>query len=200
MKIRITADCNNKLAKEFAKIFNLTYFSRSTGFNIFDPVQRSKFVDVTENYDFTINLTNGGNFSAVNLLCEIEEHCNTNQIDHKVFNIGSYICFGLIHAPQSKYPVEKAALKFAHERIVNSFIYHRGYLDSYLLNLNFIKGMSHNIEKNYKHLTLLSLDSIRKNVEFMLKHPNIKELSLQSKQPGNHRVNNGVGPLFPGAF
>jgi len=200
MKARVTADQNNLLAKEFSKLFDCDFYSRSTGFDITNKAQREVYLENTSNYNISIHISNGGNFSGANLLCELENHCYQTQTHHKVFNIGSYICFGLINAPQSKYPVEKAALKFAHERIVNSYVYHKGYLDSYLINLNFIKGMSHHIEQNYKHLTLLSLRDIRKNIEFMLNFSNIKELSLQSKQPGNHRVNNGIGPLLPGAF
>lgn len=200
MKARVTADQNNLLAKEFTKLFDCDFYSRSTGFDITNKAQREAYLENTSNYNISIHITNGGDFSAANLLCDLENYCYESKIDHKVFSIGSYICFSLINAPQSKYPIEKAALKFAHERIVNSYVYHQGYLDSYLINLNFIKGMSNHIEKHYKHLSLLSLKDIRKNIEFMLNFPHVKELSLQSKQPGNHRINDGIGPVFPGSF
>lgn len=200
MKARLTASKNNLLAKEFAKIFDCDFYSRSTGFNVIDSVQRQSYLENTNKYDISINITNGGDFSATSLLCELENYCYQTQTHHKAFSIGSYINFALVHAPQSKYPVEKAALRFCHNRIVNSYIYHQGYLDSYLINCNFIKDMSKNIEEHYKHLSLLSLQDIRKNIQYMLDFPNVKELSLQSKQPGNHRINDGIGPLFPGLF
>ena len=198
MKVRITASKDNLLSKEFNKIFDCEFFSRSTDFDIRNADSRQEFIEQTSAYDMTVNLTNGGDFSATNLLCELETYCFKSEINHKVFNIGSYICMGLVHAPTSKYPVEKAALKFAHKKITNSYIFHGGYLDSYLLSLNFIKDMSSHIENHYTHLNLLELADIGKNIKFMIDNSNIKELSLQSNQPGNHRINDGVGPILPG--
>lgn len=200
MKARVTCNQKNLLGQEFGHFFDCTYMSRSTGFDITQVPDRRHFLESTSQYDWTINITNGGDFSASSLLCELESYCYVNQLDHKVFNIGSYICLAMIDAPTSKYPAEKAALKFSHRKIAYSYAYHQGYLDSYLLSLNFIKGMSDVIEREYTHLNTLSLDSINQNIKYILENPNIKEMCLQYKQPGNHRINNGVGPVLPAMF
>lgn len=200
MKARLTCNSNNLLGQQFKDFFNCDFFSRSSGFDVTNVLNREEFIKDTPNYQWTINITNGGDFSASCLLCELEKYCYAQSHDHKVFNIGSYICLGLINAPGTKYPSEKASLKFCHERIAYSFAYHQGHLDSYLLNLNFIQSMSAHIENYYTHLKTLSLKNINENIKFMLDNPNIKQLSVQSKQPGNHRINDGIGPIFPGMF
>jgi hypothetical protein len=200
MKARITCDRNHPLGNLFEDFFNLTYFSQSSGFNFTNPDDVKFFAIETEKYDWTINLSRAMRFGGTNLLCSIEEHCNEHNIKHKIFNIGSYISFALLNMPHTSYDVEKASLKFAHRKIANEYLFHSKNLDSYLMNLNYIEKLSTDVEKNYKHVDVLSLNSIKKNIKFILDNPEIKELSLQYKQPGNHRINNGIGPIFPGMF
>ena len=73
-------------------------------------------------------------------------------------------------------------------------------LDSYLINLGHLQEISVDIHNHYQHLNTLALSEVIKNVKFMLDRPYIKELSVQYKQPGNHRVNDGIGLILPGLF
>lgn len=198
MKARVTSHFNHPIGKLFTEFFDCDFYSRRTGFDLNSDT--TSFINDTENYDWTINLARGTKFGGVKLLTDLSDHCHKNQLHHKVFNIGSYISFLLLDMPHSSYDVEKAALKFAHKKIANEYLFHHGTLDSYLLNLNYIEELSEDVAKNYKHLHVLSLDSVKNNVNFMIMNSTIKELSLQYNQPGNHRVNNGRGLILAGMF
>jgi hypothetical protein len=200
MKARITCNKDHPIGKLFSNFFDLEYVSRSTNFDLTNPSHIEDFVKQIEKYEWTINLSRGMSFGGVNLLCSLESYCNKFQIEHKVFNIGSYISFALLDMPNSLYDVEKVALKYAHRKIANERLFYSKTLDSYLLNLNYIETLSKDVIKNYNHIDVLSLESINNNIKFILDNPSIKELSLQFKQPGNHRINNGIGPILPGMY
>ncbi len=199
MRARITCDSNHPLGSKFSQFFeNLDYFSRRTGFDIHNNL--TPFLNDTENYDITINFTRAMRFGQVKLLTMLDEHCDRNKIKHKVFNIGSYTSILMLNSPASSYDIEKASVKLAHRKIAFEHMFHNNYLDSYLLTLGHLDEISTDIHEHYTHLTTLSLNEVIKNVEFMLKHPMVKELSLQYKQPGNHRVNDGVGLIIPSIY
>jgi hypothetical protein len=142
----------------------------------------------------------GMRFGQTNLLAQLDEYCAVNRLPHKVFNIGSYVSILLLNNPKSSYEVEKAALKLTHRKVAYEHMFHDGMLDSYLINLGYLEKISVDVENHYGHLNTLKLDQVIKNVKFMLDRPSIKELSLQYNQPGNHRVNDGVGLIIPGLF
>ena len=133
------------------------------------------------------------------LLNNLDHYCNKNQIKHKVLNIGSYEGTLLMNHPDSGYDIEKATLKLAHRKIATEYMLFDGYLDSYLLNLNYLEH-SDNMAKYHPHIALLDFDSVMQNVKYMLERPLIKEMYLQYKQPGNFRVNDGIGIILPGVF
>lgn len=199
MKARITCDSNHPLGKLFETLFEVDYYSRSTGFDTRD-YDLSKFMDRTHEYDYTINFTRGMRFGQTNLLAQLDEYCAVNSLPHKVFNIGSYVSIVLLNNPKNSYEVEKAALKLTHRKVAYEHMFHNGMLDSYLINLGYLEKISIDVENHYGHLNTLKLDQVIKNVKFMLDRPSIKELSLQYNQPGNHRVNDGVGLIIPGLF
>lgn len=198
MKARIISHKEHPIGKLFTEFFDCDFYSRRTGFDLNGDT--SEFLSQTNSYDWTVNLSRGMKFGGVKLLTDLSEYCYTNQIKHNVFNIGSYISYVLLNMPHSSYDVEKASLKFAHRKVANEYLFHNGFLDSYLLNLNYIEKLSEDVEKNYSHLYVLNLESVQANIKFMLENTNIKEISLQYNQPGNHRVNNGIGPILSGMF
>jgi hypothetical protein len=200
MKARVTSDKNHPIGKLFEEFFDVTYCSRSTGFNLNNPDHITDFANNLNNYDWTINLSRGMPFGGVNLLGAIQNKCHVDQIPHKVFNIGSYVSLALLNMTNSTYDVEKAALKFLHRKVANEYAFHSTTVDSYLLNINYTAELSKDVMEHYPHINLLSLTSVRENIKYMLENPAIKELSVQYKQPGNHRINNGIGPLLPGLF
>lgn len=200
MKARITCDKNHPLGKLFENFFELEYFSRSTDFDLCDYSNLKSFIDNTPKYDWTINLSRGMPFGGTNLLCGIENFCDQNQVEHKIFNIGSYISMVLLNMTNSSYDIEKASLKYAHRKIVYEKTFHSKLLDSYLLNVYHVEELSKDAKENYPHLNMVSLESVKQNIKFMLNNPQIKELSLQFKEPGNHRLNDGIGPVLPGFF
>lgn len=200
MKTRITCNKTHPLGKLFKDWNNVDYFSRSSGFDLHNINDVNDFLSQTENYDLTINFSRGIQFGSVKLLCGLDAYCYNQRLNHKVLNIGSYVSLALLNNPCSTYDVEKASLKFAHRKISYTHIYHKGYLDSYLISLSHMEEISIDIKNEYTHLSLLKLEDVVKNINFMLKYKNIKELSLQYQQPGNHRINNGIGPIFPGLY
>jgi|APGre2960657404_1045060.scaffolds.fasta_scaffold04590_4 hypothetical protein len=199
MKARITCDSNHPLGKLFESLFDVEYCSRSTGFDTRD-YDLSKFLNCTHKYDYTINFTRGMRFGQSNLLVQLDEYCSDNSLPHKVFNIGSYVSIVLLNNPRSSYEIEKGALKLAHRKVAYEHMFHNGMLDSYLINLGHLETISVDVENHYQHLNTLKLDEVIKNVRFMLERPYVKELSVQYNQPGNHRVNDGIGLVLPGLF
>jgi hypothetical protein len=198
MKARITCDESHPLGQRFSTLFDLTYYSRRNGFDLHGDI--TNFLVDTENYDYTINFTRAMQFGQVKLLANLDKHCYHNKIQHKVINIGSYVNTLLLNNPYSSYDVEKASLKFAHRKIAFSRMFHNNYLDSYMINLGHLQEVSVDIHKHYEHLNTLALDDVIKNVKFMIDKPYIKELSVQYKQPGNHRINDGIGTILPGLY
>lgn len=198
MKVRITCHNDHPLGKLFSELYDVAYFSRRTGFDIHRDL--SKFLHETNQYDITINFSRGMRFGQVNLLTQLDEHCNKSQLRHKVFNIGSYVNILLLNSPESSYDVEKASLKYAHRKIAFEHMFYDNYLDSYLLNLGHVDEISVDIKNYYKHLNLLKCQDIIDNIKFMMARPHIKEMCLQYKQPGNHRINDGIGLILPGLY
>lgn len=198
MKARITCDSNHPLGKLFSSLFDLDFYSRATGFDLHGDL--NEFLNDTEKYDYTINFSRGMRFGQAKLLTMLDEHCDKNKLPHKVFNIGSYVSLVLLNSPESSYDVEKGAVKQAHRKIAYEYMFHNNMLDSYLINLGHLQEISVDIHNHYQHLNTLALSEVIKNVKFMLDRPYIKELSVQYKQPGNHRVNDGIGLILPGLF
>lgn len=198
MKARITCDSGHALGKKFGELFTLDFYSRRTGFDLHRNL--SSFIEETNDYDITINFSRGMQFGQTKLLVDLQKYCNLHKITHTVLNIGSYVNILLLNSPNSSYDVEKAALKYAHRKIAFSHMFHGDYLDSRLINLGHLDEISIDIHENYKHLNTLNLNEVINNIKYMLDRPYIKELSLQYKQPGNHRVNDGVGIILPGLY
>jgi hypothetical protein len=199
MKARITSNINHPIGKAIAKCWNdVDFFSRSSGWDIKENKDVEKFVEETINYDWTINFCIGYGFYGVNLFLKIEDFCEKNKIHHKILNIGSYLSFGLLHNPEGTYDIEKATLKHASRRATFSHSFHHSYLDSRIINFGYLEGSYLNTE--LPHIHLLDLESVTKNVSFMIDNPSIKELSVQYKQPGNHRINKGIGPILPSLY
>jgi len=199
MRARITCDSNHPLGSKFVELFDtLDFFSRRNGFDIHNDL--TEFLDDTENYDITINFSRAMRFGQVKLLTMLDEHCDKHKIKHKVFNIGSYTSILLLNCPESSYDIEKASTKLAHRKIAFEHMFHNNYLDSYLITLGHLDEISTDIHEHYGHLTTLPLTSVVKNIKFMLENQSVKELSLQYKQPGNHRVNDGVGLILPSIY
>lgn len=199
MKARITSHSDHPIGKMFQEFFSCDFFSRRTDFDVTNTDDRERFIEDTDKYDWTINLTRGMPYGGANLLLDLSGYCHSNRIEHKVFNIGSYISYALLNMPDNSYDVEKAALKLTHRKISMDYLFHGTTLDSRLLTVGYIKEYS-NLETNYPHLSGVSFDSIFDNIKFMIENSEIKELSLQYNQPGNHRMNNGVGIIMPGVF
>jgi len=199
MKARITCNANHALGQQFAELFDeATFFSRSTGFDAHGDL--SEFLADTPNYDWTINLTSAPMFGQVKVLAQLDTYCDRHDIKHKVFNIGSYVGTGLLAEPETSYDIEKSSLKYAHKKIAYEYMFHDNCLDSYLINLGFLEKLSRGIHEKYQHINTLGLDKVKENVQFMLDRPYIKEMYLQYKQPGNYRINSGVGILIPGVY
>jgi len=199
MKARITCHENHPLGKKFSDVFDLTFFSRRNGFDAREQCL-NKFLNETSEYEYTINFSRAMRFGQANLLTQLHEYCDVNNLHHKVFNVGSYVSLVLLNNPRSSYEIEKSAIKVAHRKIAYEHMFHNGKLDSYLINLGYLAEISVDVENHYQHLNTLSLDSVIDNVKFMVTRPYIKELSVQYKQPGNHRVNDGIGLILPGVF
>jgi hypothetical protein len=201
MRVRITCDENHPLGKRFKSLYpTIEFFSRRTGFDIHNQQQLDEFIQNTENYDLTINFTRAMRFGQVKLLTMLDEHCDREKLLHKVFNIGSYTSIVLLNSPESSYDIEKASTKMAHRKIAASHMFHGNYLDSYLLTLGHLDEISVDIHKHYEHLDTLLLDDVIANAKFMMDRPKVKELSVHYRQPGNHRVNDGIGLIFPGIY
>jgi hypothetical protein len=200
MKARVISDENHLIGQLFKDFFTCTFMSKRTGVDITDPHDIDRLVEDTHNYDWTIIVATGMPFGSANLLTSLQKHCFENKLNHKVFNIGSYVNLILLSWPDTSYDVNKAVTKYLHRKITNEFVFHNGYLDSRLLNLNYIEKLSTHIDHNYPHLHTLKIDDIKRNLDYMLKNDNIKELSLQYNQPGNHRINDGIGHIAPGLF
>jgi hypothetical protein len=199
MKARITCNPSHPFAKPLSKLFDSTdFFSRSTGFDITKEVDLEKFTEDTKDYDITINFSHvkALPFVQASLLSKINVYCDKNELEHKILNFGSYVG-GVIVADADHYDIEKVALKYAHKKVAYSRMFHNGYLDSYLINFSFLEHTSAKLAEHYKHLNSLSIDKAIANIEFMLTHPYIKEMNVQYCQPGNHRLNDGVGLLIP---
>lgn len=199
MKARVISHSDHPIGKMFKEFFDCEFFSRRTGFDATVDEQRKVFVDDTEKYDWTINLSRAIPFGGTNLLLDLSKKCHEERIEHKVFNIGSYISFGILHMPNNAYDVEKAALKLTHRKMCSDYLFHNGTLDSRLFSVGYIKEYS-NVERDYPHLNAITLEDIFKNIKFMIDNPEVKELSVQYNQPGNHRFNNGVGLILPGVY
>lgn len=199
MKARITSHSDHPIGKMFQEFFSCDFFSRRTGFDVTNTDDREKFIEDTNKYDWTINLTRGMPFGGVNLLLDLSRHCHEENVNHKVFNVGSYISFAVLNMPHNAYDIEKASLKLAHRKVSMDYLFHSTTLDSKLFTVGYIKEYS-NLERDYPHLTGVSFDAIFNNIKFMIENPEVKELSLQYNQPGNHRMNNGVGAIIPGVF
>lgn len=201
MKVRITCDENHPLGKRFKTLFpDLEFCSRSTGFDIHNEAKLIEFINKTSEYDLTISFTRAMRFGQVKLLTMLDEHCAKTQLRHKVLNIGSYVSIALLNSPESSYDIEKGANKVAHRKIAFAHMFNDNYLDSYLISLGHLEEISSTIHEYYKHLNTLALDDVIKNVKFMLDHPSIKELTVHCRQPGNHRVNDGIGLILPGIY
>jgi hypothetical protein len=199
MRARITCNENHELGKKFVDLFDeVKFFSRSTGFNANDDL--NSFLEDTSNYDWTINLTSAPMFGQVKVLALLDTYCDKHNVKHKVFNIGSYVGTGLLAEPETSYDIEKSSLKYAHKKIAYEHMFHDNNLDSYLLNLGFLEKLSRGIHEKYQHVNTLSLDVVIENVKFMMARPYIKEMYLQYNQPGNYRINNGIGILLPGVY
>lgn len=199
MKVRITSSETHWLGKEIASIWNdVTYFSRSTNWNINNDENLYHFIDDTPNYDLTINFYVGYGFRATLLLSKLQEYCDYNQTNHIVLNIGSYQSFAILHNPSGTYDLEKSLLKLANRKINLSRTFHNGKLDSRLINLSYINGSE--LMDDYPHLKSLDISTIKSHISLMMNNPSIKELSLQIKQPGNHRINEGKGPILRSVY
>lgn len=199
MKARITSNKDHPIGQSIAKCWNdVTFFSRSSDWNITNEHDVNRFVNETTDYDWTINFCIGYGFHGVNLFLRIQDFCEKNKISHNILNIGSYLGFPLLHNPHGSYDIEKSTLKHANRRAAFSYSFHNSYLDSRIINFGYLEGSY--LTTELPHIHLLDLKSVTKNVEFMLENPSIKELSVQYKQPGNHRINNGIGPILPSLF
>ena len=199
MKARITCDRNHPLVNSFSKFFELEFYSRSTGFDLTNISHIADFANSVTEDVWTINLSRGMPFGGVNLLCALQESCNLNKIPHKVFNIGSYINLALLDMNNSSYDIEKAALKLAHRKAANAHLFFNSMLDSYLLNVYHVEKLTTDLSE-YPHLNFLTLEALESQIELMITTPCIKELSVQYKEPGNHRINGGIGPVLPGIY
>jgi len=199
MKIRITSNENHPLGNKFKTLYqDVDFYSRSNGFDIHGDI--TSFLTDTVNYDLTVNLSRAMSFGQVKLLTQLDKYTHEHKIHHVVLNIGSYVNTLLLNSPHSSYDIEKASVKYAHKKIAFAHMFHNNYLDSRLINLGHLDEISVDIHDNYKHLNTMALTDVMDNIEFMLGRPNIKELSVQYKQPGNHRINDGVGLILPGIY
>lgn len=200
MKARITCDSEHILGKMFEQHYDVTYFSRRTNFDLHSWQNVQDFLKDTENYDLTINMSRGMPFGQVNLLMDLEKYCDSIKLKHKILSIGSYVGTVLMNHPTSSYDVEKMALKLAHRKIANEYMFFEGSLDSYLVNVNYLEHLSPDVEREYPHIKLLDLDSVIRNCKYMLDNQHVKEMYIQRKQPGNYRINDGYGAVFPGVL
>lgn len=199
MKVRITSNPVHWLGKEIGGIWDDTeYFSRETGWDINNCDNLYKFVGDTPNYDLTINFYVGYGFKATILLSSIQDFCHATSTPHTILNIGSYQSFAILHNPTGTYDLEKALLKLANRKVNHSHTFHGGMLDSRLINLSYINGSV--MMDDYPHINGLDIAAIIEHIKLMMITPSIKELSLQISQPGNHRVNEGKGPILRSVY
>lgn len=199
MKIRITCNPSHWLGKEIASIWSdVDFFSRVSNWDINNDDNLYQFINDTPKYDLTINFYVGYGFRATLLLSKLQEYCNSHQTTHTVLNIGSYQSFAVLHNPTGTYDLEKSLLKLANRKINLSRTFHNGGLDSRLINLSYISGSD--MLDDYPHLKSLDIETIKSHIQLMMTTPTIKELSLQIKQPGNHRINEGVGPILRAVY
>lgn len=188
------------LGKLYEQAYDVTYFSRSTGFNVNDYNNVQSFLAETSEYDLTINFTRGKPFGQVNLLLDLDRYCFDNNIKHKVLSIGSYVGTALMNHKDVSYDVEKMALKLAHREMVYKYMFFEGNLDSYLINVNYMEHLSDDIEKYHPHINTIKLQKVLDNSLYMLEKEHIKEMYVQYKQPGNFRINDGYGVILPGVY
>jgi hypothetical protein len=201
MRVRITCNSQHPLGSRFQELFTqVDYYSRTTGFDLLNDTLVTEFVADTSDYDLTVNFSNVRPYRQTHLLMLLNEHCAQNQLAHTVLNIGSYHGTAYLAETQGAYDVEKSALKYAHKKIAHTWMFHEGYLDSRLINFSFLETMSDGLGNKYKHINSMSLATAINNIKFMLDRPQIKEMSVQYSQPGNYRVNDGLGLLIPGIF
>lgn len=199
MKVRITSSPDNKIAQAvLANYSNITYFSRANGFDLHNRQSVINFVEDTHNYDLTINFAVGYQLTAVNLLMDLYHHCHNINLNHTVLNIGSYLGKLVINNSDGDYEIDKASLKLAHRKIAYSYAFFNHPLDSKMIDIGFIEGTQ--IFEEYPHLGGISLNDISKNVDYLMNNNSIKEVSVQYAQPGNHRINDGIGPILPLLF
>ena len=199
MKVRITCSNTHWFGKEIAKIWDdVTFFSPSTNWDINNDDDLNSFVEDTDSYDLTVNFYVGYGFRATILLSRLQERCDRLGTEHVVLNIGSYQSFAILHNPSGTYDLEKSLLKLANRKVSLSRTYHNGKLDSRIINLSYINGSEMLID--YPHIESLEIETIVDHIKFMMSTPSIKELSLQIKQPGNHRINEGLGPILRSVY
>lgn len=199
MRTRITSNPNHLIGKAIAGCWpNVDFFSRASNWNIMSQDDINKFVAETKDYDWTINFCIGHGFHAVNLFLKIQEFCEHNKYHHKILNIGSYMGYAIIHNPCGSYDIEKATLKHVNKRAAFSKSFKNTFLDSRIINFGYLERNGGVME--LPHINLLPVEKVVQSVKFMLNNPSVKEMSVQYKQPGNHRINDGVGPILPSFF
>jgi hypothetical protein len=175
MKARITCDKDHALGKLYEQAFDMSYYSRSTGFNVNDREHIKEFLKETNKFDLTINLTRGQPFGQVNLLMSLDRYCNENNIEHRVLSIGSYVGTILMNHLDSSYDVEKMALKLAHREAAYKYMFFYGKLDSYLINVNYLEKLSEDIELYHTHINTITLQKVLDNSLYMLDKEYTKE-------------------------
>ena len=198
MKARITCNNTHWLGKEIANLFETDFYSRSSGWDINNDKDITRFCKETKNYDLTINFCVGYGFRASKLLIDLSEHCNTNKIEHTVLNIGSYLGLAVLHNPSGTYDLEKQLLNLTNKKLNFDRAFFKNYIDSRIINISHIEGTEE--LKQYSHLNGISILDIKKQIKVMLANPYIKCVNIQSRQPGMHRINDGKGPIFRGAY
>lgn len=198
MKARITSNPNHWLGKEIAKLYDTSFYSRESGWDInFDGSIKS-FLDETEDYDITINFCPGYGFRAGKLLVDLYQYCNTKKIKHTVLNIGSYLGLAVLHNPDGTADLEKQLLNLTSKKITFDKAFFSSYLDSRIINISHIDGNGE--LEQYPHLNGITVEDIIAHIKIMMESPYIKLINVQSRQPGMHRINEGKGPIMRGSY
>lgn len=198
MKARITSNPNHWLGKEIAKLYDTSFYSRASDWDINNDQHIKEFCNETKNYDLTINFCPGYGFRASKLLVDLYQYCNTKKIKHTVLNIGSYLGLAVLHNPEGTADLEKQLLNLTNKKINFAKAFFNSYLDSKIINISHIDGNGE--LEQYPHLNGITVDDIVAHIKTIVENPYIKVLNIQSKQPGMHRINEGKGPIMRGSY
>lgn len=108
MKIIATGNPQWGLAKSIAKYIDAEWHGRSTGWDLMDLKQISKFAEFTLDFDVFVNNSKLNNFHQVILLKEVAVKWRNANKTGQIINIGSTADVAKLHT--GFYPAEKMAL------------------------------------------------------------------------------------------